>query len=96
MVECGKKRRRKEGGREGSREEGGKRVGLSIILSCFSWPFLSRTTWQNPGEVESEDRERRGKEREGTVRNSAVDAIMVLSVAQKFQLPSHPIMAIEF
>lgn len=40
------------GGEKGSREEGGGRLGLSITLSCFTWPFLSRTTWQNPGEVE--------------------------------------------
>lgn len=53
----------KEGGREGSREEGGERVGLSITHSCFTWPFLSRTTWQNSGEVESEDRKK--GEREG-------------------------------
>lgn len=32
--------------------------------------------------------ERRGKEREGTVRDSAVNAIMVLSISQKSQLPS--------
>lgn len=32
MVECGKKRRRKEGERGGNREEGRERVGLNIIL----------------------------------------------------------------
>lgn len=63
-------------------------MGLSISLSCFTWPFLSRITWQNPGEVESEDRERKGKEKERTVRDNVDDPIMVLSVAQKFQLPS--------
>lgn len=72
--------RRSEGGKEKGRGGGG--VGLSITFSCATWPFLSRTTWQNPREVEGEDRERREKEREGTVRGSGVDAIMVLSVAQ--------------
>lgn len=52
--------RRSEGGKEKGRGRGG--LGLSITLSCFTWPFLSRTTWQNPREVESANIERREKE----------------------------------
>lgn len=42
-------------------------MGLIVTFSCFAWPFLNRTTWQNQEEkwrvkIEKEGRKRgRGK-----------------------------------
>lgn len=76
-LDCGVWEERKEGAREAWKErgreekEGGKwrgrwggGVGLKLSFACFTWPFVGRSTWQN--ELESEDRERREKEREET------------------------------
>lgn len=97
-LDCGVWEERKEGAREAWKErgreekEGGKwrgrwggGVALRMSFACFTWPFLGTSTWQN--ELESDDRERREKEREGP-RLCRVDILMALSGAQDFQPPS--------
>lgn len=42
-------------------------MGLIVTFSCFAWPFLNRTTWQNQEEkwrvkIEKEGRKRGRKE----------------------------------
>lgn len=96
-LNCGvwevKKEREREAWRERGKEEkeGGKqrgtwggRVELRMSFVCFMRPFLGQSTRQN--ELESEDGERREKEREGV--RHRVGIIMAFSGAQNFQLPS--------
>lgn len=57
-----------ECGREGSGKEEERRrwVWLRISFSCFTGPLLGRNTLQNPGEAESEDREKRERGQRGS------------------------------
>lgn len=55
------------GGKEVVRRRKRRRwVWLRISFSCFTGPLLGRNTLQNPGEAESEDREKRERGQRGS------------------------------